>query len=87
MRVSVGILEHDASTAKASFVDALRVAAYAARMKPCLDPRNKVAESDAPAERGHAAWKRAKVERGLAQAKDRDAMIPAEKILRDFKLA
>jgi hypothetical protein len=55
-------------------------------MKPAADPRDKVAESEAPAERGHAAWKRAKVERGLVQAKDRDAMIPAERILRDFKL-
>jgi len=55
-------------------------------MKPVLDPRDKVAEGDTPTEPGHAAWKRAKVERGLAQAKDRDAMIPAERILRDFKL-
>jgi len=55
-------------------------------MKPANDPRGKVAESDAPAERGHAAWRRTKVERGLAQAKDRSAMIPAERILLDFKL-
>lgn len=55
-------------------------------MKPALEPRDKVAETNAPAEHGHAAWKRAKVERGLAQAKDRDAMIPVERILRDFKL-
>ena len=55
-------------------------------MKATVDSQEKVAESDAPAERGHAAWKRAKVERGLNQAKDRDAMIPAERILRDFKL-
>jgi hypothetical protein len=55
-------------------------------MKPAIDPRDKVAETDASAERGHAAWKRAKVVRGLAQAKDREAMIPVERILRDFKL-
>lgn len=40
-------------------------------------------ESDA----GYAAWKRAKIERGLAEATDRDAMIPAEKVLEDLKLA
>lgn len=55
-------------------------------MKPALDPREKIAESDTSVEQGHAAWKRAKVERGLAQAKDRKAMIPVERILRDFKL-
>ena len=55
-------------------------------VRPAADPREKVAESDTPAEPGHVAWKRAKIERGLAQAKDRDAMIPAERILRDFKL-
>ena len=55
-------------------------------MKPALDARDKVAENDSPVEPGHAAWKRAKVERGVAQAKDREAMIPAERILRDFKL-
>ena len=55
-------------------------------MKPAIDPRDKITEGDAPAERGHASWKRAKVERGLAQSKDRDAMIPVERILRDFKL-
>ena len=55
-------------------------------MKPTVGPRDKVTESDAPVEPGHDAWKRAKVERGLAQAEDREAMIPVERILRDFKL-
>ena len=67
-------------------MDGPRPNAYAANMKPALDPRDKVAEGEGPAETGHAAWKRAKVERGLAQTKDRDAMIPAKRILRDFKL-
>jgi hypothetical protein len=47
-------------------------------MKPATDPREK---TDAPVERSYAAWKRAKVERGLAQAKDRTAMIPVEQIV------
>jgi hypothetical protein len=51
-------------------------------MNPPLDPRDKIADTEAPAERGHAVWKRAKVERGLAEAKDCGAMIPVEQILR-----
>lgn len=31
-------------------------------------------------------WKRAKIERALAQSEDREAMIPAERIWRDFGL-
>lgn len=34
----------------------------------------------------YAAWKRAKIERGLAESRDRDAMIPVEQIWRDLKL-
>lgn len=34
--------------------------------------------------RGYAAWKRAKIERGLAQSRDRTAMIPAEIVLRQL---
>lgn len=59
---------------------------YIAGMKPVADLHDKVEETDDPAERGYAAWKRAKVERGLAQAKDRGAMIPVERIVTDFKL-
>ncbi|MDT8760304.1 hypothetical protein MZO42_16505 [Sphingomonas psychrotolerans] len=55
-------------------------------MKPAIDPRDKIEDADAPAEPGHAAWKRAKVERGLAEAQDRSAMIPVEQVLRDLKL-
>jgi hypothetical protein len=32
------------------------------------------------------AWKQAKIKRGLAQAIDRSAMIPAEQVLRQLKL-
>lgn len=35
---------------------------------------------------GYAAWKRAKIERGLAQSRDRATMIAAEQVLRDLKL-
>ena len=43
------------------------------------------AEIEMP-ERGYAEWKRAKVERGLAQARDRNAMIPIDEVLREFGL-
>ena len=45
-------------------------------MKPATDPSEKTQKPDGPAEPGYAAWKRAKVERGLAEAENRDAMIP-----------
>lgn len=50
-------------------------------MKPVADPRLKIDETDGPVERGYDAWKRAKIERGLAQAQDRGAMIPVETLL------
>jgi len=37
-------------------------------------------------ERGYDAWKRAKIERGLAQSRNRDAMIPVEQLWRDLSL-
>lgn len=49
-------------------------------------PVHKIADADTVAERGHADWKRAKVEQGLAQAQDRSAMIPSEKVWRDLGL-
>lgn len=55
-------------------------------MKPVADPRPKTDETDGPVERGYDAWKQAKIERGLVQAQDRDAMIPVEQILADLKL-
>lgn len=55
-------------------------------MKPIVDPLLKTDEIDGPIERGYDAWKRAKIERGLAQAQDRNAMIPVEQILADLKL-
>ncbi len=55
-------------------------------MKPAVDPRDKTDEVEMAPERGYDAWKRVKIERGLAQAEDRDAMIPVEQILRDLRL-
>lgn len=51
-----------------------------------LAAKDKLTEADAPTERGYAAWKRAKIERGLAQAQDRDRMIPVEQVMRDLGL-
>ena len=59
---------------------------YCSWMKPIADPRLKTDETDGPVERGYDAWKRAKIERGLAQAQDRAVMIPVEQILADLKL-
>ncbi len=55
-------------------------------MKTRNDPQDKLAEQHGAAERGHEAWKRAKIERGLAQAQDRASLIPMDRILRDFGL-
>ena len=38
----------------------------------------KIADEPGSPELGHAAWKKAKVERGLAQAKERGSLIPAD---------
>ncbi|MCH4152551.1 MAG: hypothetical protein LKF30_11505 [Sphingobium sp.] len=46
----------------------------------------KLSEAGGTPERGYDAWKRAKIEKGLEQAQDRDAMIPVAQILRDFGL-
>ncbi len=55
-------------------------------MKSGVNSQLKTEEIEGPVERGYAEWKREKIERGLAQARDRDTMIPAEKILADLKL-
>ena len=49
-------------------------------------PTHKIADTGETPEHGHAAWKRAKIERGLAQAGDRASLIPAEKVWRDLGL-
>ncbi len=42
--------------------------------------------SEQPAHRDYDAWKRAKIERGMAQARDRSMMIPIEQVLREMKV-
>jgi hypothetical protein len=49
-------------------------------------PAHKIAETAEPQAKGYAVWKRAKVEAGLAQAANRDALIPADKVWRDLGL-
>ena len=41
-------------------------------------------ESEQMARRDYDAWKRAKIERGMAQARDRSVMIPIEQVLREL---
>jgi hypothetical protein len=55
-------------------------------MKPIVIPAEKVAEQDGAADTGYAAWERAKIERGLAQSRDRATMIPIEQAWRHLKL-
>ena len=49
-------------------------------------PVHKIADTGETLERGHAAWKHAKIERGLAQAEDRASLIPAGSVWRDLGL-
>jgi hypothetical protein len=49
-------------------------------------PSFKVAEQDIPVADGYDAWKRNKILKGLAQTKDRDALIPSEQVWRELGL-
>lgn len=51
-----------------------------------IDEREKLEPEAGPVERGYDVWKRAKIERGLAESRDRDAMIPIEEVWRDLSL-
>ncbi len=53
-------------------------------MKPTADERAKIEDAGGSPERGYEEWKRAKIERALAETHDRAAMIPIERIVRDF---
>lgn len=59
---------------------------YNQDMKPVADLSEKLDETVAATAPGYAAWKREKIERGLQQAADREAMIPVEQLWRDLKL-
>ncbi|HEU0065611.1 MAG TPA: hypothetical protein VFQ57_00055 [Sphingomonas sp.] len=52
-------------------------------MAAIVDAREKLEDAAGAIDGGYAAWKRAKIERGLAQSQDRDALIPIEQLLRD----
>jgi len=55
-------------------------------MKPVIDMDDKLVDEGGVPEAGYAAWKRAKIARGLAESRDRAAMIPVEQVWRDLKL-
>lgn len=55
-------------------------------MKPTAPDLDKLAAEGGAVDTGYAAWKQAKIEKGLAQRTDRAAMIPVEQIWRDLKL-
>lgn len=60
---------------------------YIDAMKPTVPLADKLDDDTGATEPGYAAWKRAKVERGMEQAKDRAAMIPTKQVLDALKLA
>lgn len=56
-------------------------------MKPnAVTDAAKVTETGESPEKGHDAWARRKIARGLTEAADRDRLIPAEKVWRDIGL-
>lgn len=55
-------------------------------MKPAIPDRDKVNPVEGAADAGYDVWKRAKIERGLLESRDRSAMIPVEQVWRDLKL-
>ncbi|WP_199555930.1 hypothetical protein [Sandaracinobacteroides hominis] len=55
-------------------------------MKADVPLREKISDVAGPKEAGYDAWKRAKVERALADCDDRHKMIPAEQVWRELGL-
>jgi hypothetical protein len=53
--------------------------------KPAV-PAAKIADTGETAQRGHAAWKRGKVLRGIEQAENRDGLIPSNQVWRKLGL-
>lgn len=53
-------------------------------MKQVSDLADKLETDGGAAERGHDAYVREKVAKGLAESRDRAAMIPVERVLRDL---
>ena len=59
---------------------------YVADMKPRAAPDVAKLEESGLTEQGYQQWKLAKVHKGLAEAADRDSLIPAEQVWRDLDL-
>jgi len=55
-------------------------------MNSAASHRETAEASEDLAEPGYAAWKRARIERGLAESRDRSVMIPVEQVWRDLEL-
>lgn len=48
------------------------------------DARDKIEPESGSVDRGHDIWARTKIERGLDQSRERETMIPLERVRRDF---
>ncbi len=59
---------------------------YLSEMASVVDQRDKLDAEPVTTEAGYEAWKRAKIERGLEQSRDRSAMIPVDQVLRNLTL-
>lgn len=59
---------------------------YLSSMASVVDQRDKLDAEPVATEAGYDAWKRAKIERGLEQSRDRAAMIPVDQVLRNLSL-
>lgn len=55
-------------------------------MNSAASHRETAEAGEDPVEPGYAAWKRDKIERGLAESRDRSVMIPVEQVWRDLDL-
>lgn len=53
-------------------------------MQPVSDLDDKLEADGGAVDRGYDAWFRAKVEKALEQSRDRSAMIPIDRVWRDF---
>lgn len=57
---------------------------YLSDMASVIDQRDKLDAEPVVTEAGYDAWKRAKIERGLEQSRDRLTIIPVEQVLRNL---
>lgn len=59
---------------------------YVSDMATANDFADKLSVDGGTIDRGHDAWLRAKVERGLAESRERAKLISVEQVLRDLSL-